>query len=353
MCASKLSEIRSKLRDEIHSELKKTLPNEDLTSGLTGIRHRLQGAIRTEVNSTVDERIPPSEVNATPTPTLGGASRSSGRGAIQSQNDKLSDSTPSMGQMAEVTKVAPRANCKALCIGMNKYPEAPLTNATSDAQDMAAAMTHLGYEVTSIFDRGTIETRNYLNRFLGTINEGDDVVLTFAGHGASFNSEPYFFPIDAESRHGAINLYSEFIDHLKNTGARSAIVVIDACRNQMRVNLSDALDDSEADMELDDWFNELIDASSQAPKSARGMSSAADFGFAILFSTSHDATASDAPEIKNGLFTYFFKNEVLKPNLSLREIFENVRIKVRNASEGEQTPALYDGLSDKFYFYPR
>ena len=355
MCASKLSEIRSKLRDQIHAETNKSLPKPGVVNapnidGLSNIRKRIQDSIHSEFDAALD-RGPSSaagQINSR------ASSRSASLTNASFPSGQQAEPTQSLNEKTELAKVAPRANCKALCIGMNKYIALnPLDNATNDAQDMAASMTHLGYEVTSIFDRESGEVRDYLKRFLSTINPGDDVVLTFAGHGASFNSEPHIFPINAASRHDAINLYSDFIDHLKRTGAKSAIIIIDACRNQERVSLSDDLQLTNADMELEDWVNELMTSSNTAEKSIRGMSSDSEFGFAILFATSHDAVASDGGSgVSNGLFTYFFKSEILKPNLSLSEIYENVRNKVRNASEGQQIPAFYDGLPHKYYFYP-
>jgi hypothetical protein len=357
MCASKLNEIRSKLRDQIHAEMNKTLPSKEPENvskidSLSDIRKRLQDNIHNEINTTLDKLTTSSENNLNlPQTDSNRPNRSTSTRLATDEHPRLNRT---LSEHTETTKVAPRANCKALCIGMNKYSLLnPLENATNDAQDMATSMTHLGYEVTSIFDRASSEVHDYLTRFLSTINPGDDVVLTFAGHGASFNSEPYIFPINASSRHDAVNLYSDFIDNLKRTGAKSAIIIIDACRNQERVNLADDWQPSDHDMALEDWINELMNASNESQKSARGISSNADFGFAILFSTSHDAVASDGTDgVSNGLFTYFFKTEILKPNLSLTEIYENVRTKVRNASDGKQIPAFYDGLPNKYYFYP-
>ncbi len=357
MCASKLNEIRGKLREQIHSEVNKTLSSEGVgnaskINNLSYVRKRIQDNIHAEMDTTLNKLTSSSESNLNLS-KVDSANQTTRSTLNRSSTDQHKELNRTPNDFPEAPKVAPRANCKALCIGMNKYVHSELTNATSDAQDMAAAMTHLGYEVTSIFDRESVEVRDYLKRFLSTINRGDDVVLTFAGHGASFNSEPYIFPINATSRHDAINLYSDFIDHLKRTGAKSAIIIIDACRNQERVSLSDDLQLTNADMELEDWVNELMISSNTAEKSIRGMSSDSEFGFAILFATSHDAVASDGGSgVSNGLFTYFFKSEILKPNLSLSEIYENVRTKVRNASEGQQIPAFYDGLPHKYYFYP-
>ncbi len=245
---------------------------------------------------------------------------------------------------------------------MNKYTYLnTLQNATRDAQDMASVMNHLGYEVTSIFDRDSMATKSYLERFLASIEAGDDVVLTFAGHGASFNSEPHLFPIDATQPGEAINLYSDFIDKLKFTQAKSAIVIIDACRNQERLNVADMSGQGHpADQEdwelLEDWFEQLNNPSNivNAKYRARMKSSESSFGHGIIYATSHDTGASDGSDgIENGLFTHFFKQEILNPQNSLTEIFNNVRREVIENSQGRQRPSFHDELSERYYFYPR
>jgi hypothetical protein len=235
-----------------------------------------------------------------------------------------------------------------------------LKNATKDAQDMAAVMNHLGYEVISIYDRNSEETKNILRRFLDSIEAGDEVVLTYAGHGTNINSELHLLPIDARSRSEAINLHSEFIDQLKATNAKAAVIIIDACRNQERIDLPV---DGEHEIPLDEdewasleaWFEQISSQSLSVKSSSRLVNhdSGGGYGHAIIYSTSHDASASDGIAMQNGLFTHFFKTEVLHSQLSLTEIFENVRKNVWLESGGEQKPSFHDELSAKYYFYPQ
>lgn len=336
MCASRLDEIRKKLREEIKSETNKNsvsaLKSSTLVAGTNLFRAPRQG---------MEAQTSRNFFRPTSSETEAG------------QGVQLSESAH---------KVAPRSECKALCIGMNKYIYLnELENATRDAQDMASVMNHLGYEVTSIFDRDSVATRKYLERFLSSIEAGDDVVLTFAGHGASFNSEAHLFPIDATQPHEAINLYSDFIDKLQFTNAKSAIVIIDACRNQERLDAAglpnqDHLTD-QVDWELlEDWFEKLNNPSNivNAKHRARMKTSESSFGHGIIYATSHDTGASDGSDgIENGLFTHFFKQEILNPHNSLTEIFNNVRREVIENSQGRQRPSFHDELSERYYFYPR
>lgn len=366
MCASKLDEIRKKLRDEIGQEKDKTLSDlklglfnsgEDQKTKLSGIRENIRQQISSETDKTLSNLstpiTEPSEVSRS-------SSRYAGR-ATDVQNKAYENHfiTPDK-DAPESVKVAPRSSCKALCIGMNNYVHnRPLQNATKDAQDMAAVMNHLGYEVISIYDRNSKETKNILRRFLDSINVGDDVVLTYAGHGTNINSELHLLPIDAISRSEAINLHSEFIDQLKATNAKAAVIIIDACRNQERIDLpvdgdQEISSDEDEWASLEEWFEQISSPPLSAKSSSRSIDhdSRGGFGHAIIYSTSHDASASDGIDMQNGLFTHFFKKEVLYPQLSLTEIFENVRKKVWLESGGEQKPSFHDELSEKYYFYP-
>jgi hypothetical protein len=368
MCASRLDEIRKKLRDEISQEKDKTLSelksglensDDDQKTGLSSIRDNIRRQINSETDKTISNLSTP---NTKPIEVSRSSSRYAGRVADeQNQANKNSLITP-IKDVPESVKVAPRSSCKALCIGMNKYVHInpPLPNAAKDAQDMAAVMNHLGYEVISIYDRNSEETKYILRHFLSSIETGDEVVLTFAGHGASFNSEPHLLPIDAKSRSEAINLYSEFIDHLKATNAKSAVIIIDACRDQLRIDLpvdgghEISSEDDEWDS-LEEWFEQISLQPLSAKSSSRLVNhdSKEGFGHAIIYSTSHDSSAQDRTNMQNGLFTHFFKTEVLHPQLSLTEIFENVRKKVWLESGGEQKPSFHDELSSKYYFYPQ
>ena len=324
MCASRLDEIRQNIREQIKDETDKTLTQ-------LGAK---DASVLSSSRSLKSESPPQ---------------------AFRSRFANVSDSSSSLSHSSH--KVLPRTQCKALCIGMNQYQFLnPLENATRDAQDMASVMNHLGYEVTSIFDRDSLQTKSYLHRFLASIEEGDDVVLTFAGHGASFNSEAHLFPIDACRREDAINLYAEFIDQLKVTGAKSAVIIIDACRNQERIDIDDSNTSNQENWEvLDDWFEQFnLPPKQDLSKKVMDRSNAPTFGHAIIYSASHDKSASDGgDDVQNGLFTHFFKTEILNPSLSLTEIFENVRENMRIASSGAQSPAFHDDLTARYYFFPQ
>jgi hypothetical protein len=67
-------------------------------------------------------------------------------------------------------------------------------------------------------------------------------------------------------------------------------------------------------------------------------------GNIIAFATGAGQLASDNPLAGNGLFTQQLLTTLREPNLPLREVFYRVRQRVYNATNGQQFPAVYDGL---------
>ena len=356
---SKLDEIRKRLKDAGVGSLRNSsgsVASHDLSEG----RQIRRDAPESRIATPTLERKP---TNATVTNHL-----------VSSENSLSLDRPEQAGSSAAIAQISnadhmrttPRPECKALCIGMNEYCHiGKLENATRDARDMALVMSLLGFEVTSIFDRDYDDTFTSLNYFKSTIKPGDEVVLTFAGHGGSINSEPYLYPIDVRDCFKGINLYKDFIDPIEGIGAKVAIAIIDACRPQTRVNVDESSvpqsdqEDFEIDHELEQailqMFQQLEDIGNRNAQRIRKNPKSSDkeiFGFGIVYATSHNSYAGDGSDLTNGLFTHFFKQEVLKPGLNITEVFSRVRQQVVEATNGDQRPAFHDELSGTYSFLP-
>mgnify|MGYP001584747329 CR=1 FL=1 len=83
---------------------------------------------------------------------------------------------------------------RALCIGINKYPEHPLYGCVSDACSMASFLVnHCGFAVNDVRmlcdERATTEAiLGRLGWLLASLNAGDRVCLHYSGHGAQVAS---------------------------------------------------------------------------------------------------------------------------------------------------------------------
>lgn len=79
----------------------------------------------------------------------------------------------------------PASNYKALCVGIDDYPTAPLNGCVADADEWGAALGALGFEVS--FLKNAAATRDAilvgLSALISTSKSGDVLVFQFSGHG--------------------------------------------------------------------------------------------------------------------------------------------------------------------------
>jgi hypothetical protein len=126
----------------------------------------------------------------------------------------------------------------ALVVGNSEYKDFDhLPGSITDADDVTAKLTVLGFKVTEVTNVKTsadFQTLSLL-RFLDTIEEGALVVFYFSGHGFTYDNESYLVPtLFPKQLKGPV--YSQAIPAravLDTIAARNpalSIMVLDACR---------------------------------------------------------------------------------------------------------------------------
>jgi hypothetical protein len=98
---------------------------------------------------------------------------------------------PSAGRSAKMEHGAPGARRRALCVGIDLYPTAPLSGAVADARVWADVLQTLGFTrplvlVNQEAKRQTI--LDALRRLIGSSVAGDVLVFQFSGHGTHFQA---------------------------------------------------------------------------------------------------------------------------------------------------------------------
>ena len=335
------------------------------TSRLDEIRNKLRASIRDATNQSIDNMLPESKrPSSTPNvprphsfcPMCGQSFTAPAKfcnGCGTDLAGAASASMPSARSVPAGSAVARRSNPmddiqnsvsevplpvrRALFIGNNTYEGSPLKNCINDAREMSTVFSDIGYQVTTAFDLTCERSRIILERFKEDIVPGDEVVFSFAGHGGQVNSENYLMPIDMQHESQAINLQKE-IDDMKACGARMILAIIDACRPQQRIDFYEEI--GLLQLEL------LLSTLPQAKSRGQTIS-----GHGIVFATSHGAYAGDGGgEIRNGVFTHYFLQEVRVQGRTIEQVIEAVKEKVMAHTEGAQVPAFHNELSGKFYF---
>ena len=227
---------------------------------------------------------------------------------------------------------------KAIVIGMSDYGAGKnLSNTLNDADDMANVLNRLGFQVTLLKNNDSRTLKTNLVNWYATIEGNDMAVFYFAGHGMEVNGENYLIPVDAELhsqtdvQYSALNV-NQVLGNMDEKQVGLKLLILDACR--------------------DNPFKRTWSRGSEE-KGLAQMS--APRGTYIAFAASPGFTAHDGANynLRNGVFTFFLKQEIVKEGVSIDEVFNNVTGQVANLTRNQQVPFKNSSLTRNFYFIPR
>ena len=134
----------------------------------------------------------------------------------------------------------------ALLVGVNEYDLAQdLKYCVSDVKGLYERLLQVGYEevdvrllVSGSDEERLLPTKNRIEHqfdiMLGSVNEGDSVLVMLSGHGFHRNDESYFCPADTntEKPETMITL-SHLFDKLDRSKAQYSLLIVDACREEL------------------------------------------------------------------------------------------------------------------------
>ena len=211
----------------------------------------------------------------------------------------------------------------ALVIGNGNYTGiSKLNNSVNDANDVAAALQALGFNVDKIVNGSLEQMENSVMNFKRRLGGSKDTYgfFFYAGHGVQANGVNYLIPIDASNILNETHLRSRAVslqfvmDSLDEAGNQLNMIVLDACR--------------------DNPFG-------WSRSGSRGLSvlSGAPAGSIVMYATSANSTASDGTG-RNGLFTGQLLNNLKTPGLTVYDVFNKTGEDVLKASAGKQHPEL-------------
>gem|GEM_PF-6935665 len=221
----------------------------------------------------------------------------------------------------------------ALVLGISAYaPLPPLANPVNDARAVAASLSTAGFDVDLRLDTDLAEMRAAVERLNSRIGQSrgvTDALLYFAGHGVQWNGANYLLPRDGEVGAGAeLNeraVSADFLlDQIDRAAARTAILILDACRN-----VPDAL----AERQVNSGLAHIL-----APS-----------GSYIAYSTAPGMVALDGSG-QHSPFAAALMTELSRPRLPIETVFKNVRRTVLQSTDGRQTPWDSSSLIEPFYF---
>ena len=224
----------------------------------------------------------------------------------------------------------------ALLVGNNAYTSVPrLQTAVNDARAVAAVLRRLGFSVMIAENQSRRALSQALLAFDKAVDPGDVALFYFAGHGFEIRGQNYLLPTDipeiAEGQEELIRdsafAAERIIDRLQARGARTVVLMLDACRN-----------------------NPFAVPGGRGLKGTGGLAAMTPAeGVFIMFSAGAKQTALDQlaanENAANSVFTRNLIQRLAEPGLTLVQIAKRLQAEVRQmaASVGrDQTPAYYD-----------
>ena len=218
----------------------------------------------------------------------------------------------------------------ALLVGNDSYAQAALRNPVNDVRLIGKTLEALGFEVTRLENVDKATFHSAVIDFSARLEAaGSEAVafFAFAGHGIQNDGTNYLLPVKADiptSRHlaaGAMKL-DDIVEELTRTPRKANVVVLDACRN-----------------------NPLPKMRAVSRDVTRGLATLRmpDDGMMVAYSTAAGAVAEDGDE-RNSPYTLALVEALpglLQPDRRIHDVFVEAAVRVREATEGRQNPALY------------
>ncbi|WP_159949832.1 caspase family protein [Polaribacter septentrionalilitoris] len=220
----------------------------------------------------------------------------------------------------------------ALVIGNSNYAYASkLRNPVNDANAMKTKLEGLGFTVLKFVNGDQNTIKRAIDEFGKQLKNYDIGLFFYAGHGVQVNGSNYLVPTDAkiesedEVEYDCVKA-DRVLSKMKSAGTKTNLVVLDACRNNP------------------------FERSWSRSASGNGLAFMnAPRGSLIAYATAPGNTASDGLG-KNGTYTGALLKEMDKENITILEMFQNVRAQVIKVSKGKQTPWESTSLTGNFFF---
>jgi formylglycine-generating enzyme required for sulfatase activity len=223
----------------------------------------------------------------------------------------------------------------ALVIGNGAYANAPrLPNPAHDADDVAAALKNINFEVIRGIDLDQASMQDAVIRFARASASADVGIFYYSGHAMQFNGVNYLMPVDAKLEDEA-DLYrftkvDDVLGYLQQVKALK-ILVLDSCR----------------DNPLTETLKRSINAT-RAVSIQRGLAAMqAPTGMIVSYATQAGRTAADGMG-RNSPYTAAFLRHIEEP-AEIGDIFRDITADVFQVTGEKQLPELSLSIIGKLY----
>ncbi len=223
---------------------------------------------------------------------------------------------------------AQRQSRVALVIGNGSYEEAPLRNPVNDANDIAAALKRLGFELIdnrALLDLNKREMNDAIDKFRERLRQGGVGTFYYAGHGVAIEGVNYLIPINADLdakedvEYEAIPL-RKVINNMEATETQFNFIIVDACRDNPIYR---------------QWSADR--RSGRRPQGFAKEKENLARGTLIFYATRYGRTARDGKG-RNSTFTAHLLEHIETRNLRVVDLMSKVADGVEKETDFEQVP---------------
>ena len=220
----------------------------------------------------------------------------------------------------------------ALVIGNSDYGAVPkLKNPRNDAEDLAASLEAIGFEVTTAYDLDQSGLLRGLREFQSKARQADVALIYYAGHGIEVGKQNYLIPTDAKLETDRdVPFETVELDNavLAASGARLlSLVIVDACRNNP--------------------FAGQMTRTSGFRSVGRGLAEVEPQGNTLVAFAAKAGTVAADGSGRNSPYAQALLASLAEPKVEVGLLFRKVRDQVIKETRGEQEPFFYGSLSSE------
>jgi hypothetical protein len=227
----------------------------------------------------------------------------------------------------------------ALVIGNSQYKNSNLVlfNPKNDAEDVAASLRGLGFEVILRIDADRRDFDLAMTQFARVATYADAAVFYYAGHALQHQGQNYLMPTDAQLE-DEISLRYEMVslDDVRAGLERAGgvkIMILDACRNNPVL----------------DRLKRRMTGMTRDVATVRGLARIAGAqGEVVAYATAADQVAADGSG-RNSPFTAALLKRLAEAGLEIGTMFRRVAADVTEQTKGQQHPELLISLISEYY----
>jgi uncharacterized caspase-like protein len=231
----------------------------------------------------------------------------------------------------------------ALVVGNSQYknPDLVLSNPKNDAEDVAAVLRTLGFEIILTVDAGKRDLDLAMTQFARLAGDADAALFYYAGHALQYQGRNYLMPIDAELEDEiSVRYQLMWLDDvgaaLKRAGGVK-IMILDACRNNPVVD------------SLKRKISRPMVGVTRNVETGRGLAQIDKAqGIIVAYATAADEVAADGTG-RNSPFTGALLKRLQEPGLEIAKMFRRIAADVNEQTNGQQRPEIHISLIDEYY----